>query len=72
MSEEFSCDLNGFKRQIASFCHKAESGKWSPEALDLGWRSVLLHYLNMQGSEADRIIAVSYLEYGNRRYVEFF
>lgn len=70
MSAAFVCDLDGFKREVAKFCRHAESGKWTTEALEAGWRSVLLHYFNMNGDDADRAIAVTYLEYGNRRLIQ--
>lgn len=64
----FACDLDGFKRQVAKFCQRAEGGEYSAEALDLGMRTLRLHYLNLQGDGAAALIATSYLEHAARRY----
>lgn len=63
----FACSLESFKREVAKFCRRAESGEWTKEQIDLGFKSVALSYLNMEGDEADRTISVGYLEYAMRR-----
>jgi len=62
--------IEEFKGLVASFCKKAESCQ-SWESLEAGFKTVSLGYLGLETtSEADEIIAVSYLDYASKAYME--
>ncbi|GEM_PF-5687351 len=64
----FTCDLEGFKRQVAEFCKAAPSAE-NLDQLEAGFKCVSLHYFGIQpvpaaGSAAE-IMAVSSLDYAS-------
>lgn len=65
----FSCNLEGFKQAVAEFTKAAPT--CDAESLENGFKAVGLLYLGMtEEHPADRAIAVSYLNYASRRYMD--
>lgn len=58
----FQSDLETFKRLVAKFLGHCVDGVRG-EALDAAFKCVTLHYLNLQGSDADRFIAIGYMDF---------
>jgi hypothetical protein len=65
----FSCNLEEFKQGVAEFTKAAPA--CDAESLENGFKAVGLLYLGMtEEHPADRAIAVSYINYASRRYMD--
>jgi len=69
MTSPFACDLETFKHMVADFT-KAVKTDANEDEIEAAWKCLGLHYLNCETDAAGDIIAVSYLKYASRRYIE--
>ena len=67
----FACDLEEFKRVVAKFINHAANFDITFDALSQAHKLVGLSYLNLIVKERSDIpIAVSYLEFANKRFID--